>query len=540
MRIEPLITYYKATKNLAYELDTNEIWDWLITKGYLPENYVLPPSFGVHKSPQRSDRTLVNKKESEAVTIGFPKTLLTNRTFSIMDPYYHHDIVNLLMDNWDSILERLFDDKNIVTSYSFPLPLSKNKSGRLGELRTGRLIYEFLDMTEDDLASVAYEFDCVLKTDIKNFYPSVYTHALSWAIHGKPVIRQSTKSRHDNKHWGNKLDTLLRKSNDGCSTGIPIGPVISDLCAEILLSAVDKEITQLVQQKELANEICISRFRDDYRILTKNDQTARAMIDIIQSAMRIFRLELNDDKTSIEKLPEGIFRKWQSAYFALLPEKKDNYSWKEFRELYLKVLAIKEEFPSSGVIDRFLVDISSEDGKPRIKMSHDGGLRIISMLFMLGNRSKKSFTKILAMIETMYDNIWYASIQTQIANYCSSFLLKQWQNIQANKHSIVWLIYFMQSKNMPLPDLPGEPTDPLIKSLLMEKNHLFNNRKEFGLFKKPSVIDKEITLSNHLNVFGPHEKEFEAPFDPMNANTIGFEESPTKEQDDSDNLIDDF
>jgi hypothetical protein len=43
--------------------------------------------------------------------------------------------------------------------------------------------------------------------------------------------------------------------------------------------------------------------------------------------------------------------------------------WKQFRELYLCVIAIDKEFPNTGVIDRFLADITNKRGLPKIEIN---------------------------------------------------------------------------------------------------------------------------------------------------------------------------
>ena len=49
------------------------------------------------------------------------------------------------------------------------------------------MIYEFLEMAENDLVAEAYNYKYILKTDIKNFYPSIYTHSIAWALHTKEL-----------------------------------------------------------------------------------------------------------------------------------------------------------------------------------------------------------------------------------------------------------------------------------------------------------------------------------------------------------------
>ncbi|MCE2887486.1 MAG: RNA-directed DNA polymerase [Pseudanabaena sp.] len=80
-------------------------------------------------------------------------------------------------------------------------------------------------MAENDVAAIAFRYKYLIKTDIKNFYPSIYTHSIPWALHDKAVIRQPNK-RNDYEFIGNRLDKLFQNANDGCTNGIPIGPVV--------------------------------------------------------------------------------------------------------------------------------------------------------------------------------------------------------------------------------------------------------------------------------------------------------------------------
>lgn len=82
-------------------------------------------------------------------------------------------------------------DAMIRRQHRFVVQLSHSgqseEAGRdAGELRSGRMIYEFITMTDDALATVAYRFTHIVKADIKNFYPSVYTSLQPCLrIHGK-------------------------------------------------------------------------------------------------------------------------------------------------------------------------------------------------------------------------------------------------------------------------------------------------------------------------------------------------------------------
>lgn len=159
------------------------------------------------------------------------------------------------------MVDAMIPSDSIVSSYSFPIPVNRKKLGRMGELRSGRMIYEFITMTDDALATVAYRFTHIVKADIKNFYPSVYTHSLAWAIHGKRTIRHGGKgkNRRDVKFVGNRLDKLFQMANDGCTNGLPIGPAVSDIVSEIVASAVDRVLSAELKRNHIECEAV--RFR---------------------------------------------------------------------------------------------------------------------------------------------------------------------------------------------------------------------------------------------------------------------------------------
>jgi hypothetical protein len=44
--------HFKHIKELAQLLTKSEIYNWLVTKGYFPEAYIIPPCFEVTKHPE--------------------------------------------------------------------------------------------------------------------------------------------------------------------------------------------------------------------------------------------------------------------------------------------------------------------------------------------------------------------------------------------------------------------------------------------------------------------------------------------------------
>jgi hypothetical protein len=505
----PIAKHREATYNLARSLAKDEIHHWLLDHGYFPENYVLPPCFAVTARPPKPKpyfRVKKNGKEfkvdrTECVNVHFPKSEFTDRTFGIIHPHIHNDIAYHLTRNWLSIVDAMVPPDSRVASYSFPIPIDSRTPGRLGYLRSGRLIYEFIAMTDADISSVAYKYSHMVKADIKNFYPSIYTHSIAWALHGKAFIRKPV-NLHSYSHLGNRLDRLFQNANDGCTNGIPIGPVVSDVIAEIIASAVDRLLTKMLASEAIDYEAV--RFKDDYRILVKSEADAKVVIKSLQAALKEYNLELNDEKTKIATLPDGLFREWVSKYHAAYPKRLRAFSWKQFRELYLAVINIDRTCPGTGVIDRFLADITNKRGQLKLLIGDYNLEKVISMLLMLATLRVKAFPKVMAILEMLLKSPFGVIHQTQIVEYLENYLQRLAKEEDRNKYLISWISYFLVSHDLvKLLSFKPKFKDPITRSIFNNRGAVFKGIKDFKLFVGCKAISKKVSMFEHLDVFDP-------------------------------------
>ena len=140
----------------------------------------------------------------------------------------------------------------------------------------------------------------VLQTDIVNFYPSIYTHVIPWALHSKSVAKQN---RNNFNLLGNVLDLIIRNSQDQQTLGIHIGPDCSLVIAEIILSAVDAALLS-------TGAVNGFRYLDDYEFgFATYSEGEQALADL-QGILSVYELHLNPRKTSLFELPEPIERPW--------------------------------------------------------------------------------------------------------------------------------------------------------------------------------------------------------------------------------------
>jgi Reverse transcriptase (RNA-dependent DNA polymerase) len=502
----PVRDHRDTTYNLATSLAKIDVYNWLVKYGYFPESYVLPPCFAVVKRPRTTLHFRVKNDgsfkvaRSECVSVHFPKSELTDRTFGVMNPRIHNDIAFHIARNWQIVVDAMVPKDSVVVSYTFPVPLDKKHPGRLGELRSGRSIYEFLSMIDDDIAAMAYRYSYLVKTDIKNFYPSIYTHSIAWALHGKDTIRKG--NTHNFRLLGNRLDRLFQNANDGCTNGVPIGPVVSDVIAEIVAAGVDRGLSKALGKSDIDCEVI--RFKDDYRILVKSEADGRTVIKYLQAALKECNLELSDDKTAIWKLPDGLFREWVSMYHAIHPKGKSSFSWKEFRELYLAVLRIDKACPGTGVIDRFLADIISRKGKLKIGLVRSNLPKVISMLLMLATLRIKAFPKVVAIIEAVLKSPFGVWHRAEIIEYLEQYLRSLSKDEERNKYLISWISYFLVSNDLKK-ELAFKPKyiDPITRSIYNNQGALFKDCKEYKIFVGCRKVGKRVSMLEHLDVFNP-------------------------------------
>jgi hypothetical protein len=98
--------HFRKTAALAAGLKRPDVYRWIITSGYFPESYVLPPCFTVSKHPAYGKKYYVHTRKKfspplrEYLQVHFPKTELTDRTFGIIDPELHSDISLTIARNW--------------------------------------------------------------------------------------------------------------------------------------------------------------------------------------------------------------------------------------------------------------------------------------------------------------------------------------------------------------------------------------------------------------------------------------------------------
>jgi hypothetical protein len=311
----------------------------LMTKGYFPDRIIPPvnalginvalPDMMKHIHPIMLGMLAKqpNKLRSRCVTHSVPKRKHLRRSLSIPNPLHQLMAAAQIAHDWKDI-------------YKFcrqsPLSLS------VPVLGTDRAVESQNDLNKQPFfraqRSVGARF--LLKTDIARFYPSIYTHSIPWALHGK------TAARADKKYalFGNRIDLWTRESQDKQTGGIPIGPDTSFVIGEIIGTALDLEL-----QKKLPN-IKGTRSIDDYNLYFESISEAETALAVLYGVAKKYELEINDPKTEIISLPDRFEPAWKSDLRGLEIRDSGQPQATDLLSLFDRAYEHAKNFPTDNVL----------------------------------------------------------------------------------------------------------------------------------------------------------------------------------------------
>jgi len=505
--------HIRKTENLLRAIDKAKIADWLLNEGYFPEQYVLPPTFKVQDFnleavPKNAD--IKDLARREIVSISYPKTLLTSREFGIQHPNNYHDIVFYLLKDWDAIMDIIFHKDLKIFSYSFPIPVNARDEGNLSPLRSGRMIYEWIAMAEKDLVAEAHNYNYIVRSDITNFYNSVYTHSIAWALHGQ---EDSFNDMKECTLIGNKIDRLVQYANKGRTNGLPVGSALSDLIAEIILAAVDLSVSKRVEQ--LGINFLATRFKDDYRILCNEKKDGETILKILADELRQFNLSINETKTIILDLPTGLYRHHDRTYHPHSLHNINEVDFKTFELTLLKAMDIHREYSGTSILEKFFSELFDDECNLKIKFSKDINsrkkqiLKTFSLLMLIKRESEKVLCHVLAVIEAIY--LKYRKefdLKTPLQAIIKSEIKKA--TIKKSIFELVWLVFYTRYLSLGITKLNELISDDnleneFLKSMTTSQQKIFKD-SGITLFRKPSDC-KDLSLAKRLAVFDRTKEE---------------------------------
>jgi len=285
-----------TSKDRLRKTKIKKVRDYIHGVGYLSSTLTLPEYYKASGFSKMKLEPIDYKrgsskmpKRTQAIKLVSPKGMMSWRQFGLMHPYAYWHISKEITqyNNWRKILSVL--GKNLkVSNYSIPPVYSHLKPQGAG-------INGWKTLTKQDLPSNLSKHTYYASSDISNFYPSIYTHSIAWAIEGKAKARVDP----ENILLGNHLDKLFQNSRDGQTNGILVGSIVSDIVAELILTRIDESLSKKIKLMKL--DLIVVRFRDDYKFLCTSKSDAEKVLRVFSKVLQSeFDLMVNEKKTKIE------------------------------------------------------------------------------------------------------------------------------------------------------------------------------------------------------------------------------------------------
>ena len=267
----------------------------------------------------------------------------------------------------------------------------------------------------------------IAETDITNFYPSIYSHAVPWALVG---VSEAKKNRSKNSKWYNKIDKAIRMNKRDETHGIAIGPATSNVIAEIILSKIDEA---------LRNDFVYTRFNDDYMAYTGDEAEARRFISALSDELAKYELQLNASKTGVHTLPKPSNPKWIVDLNIALPT--NGIASPRSVALYLDLaLALAQQHPDASVLKYGIKSLASTETD---KASNH---TVLPYLFNLGFH----YPSLMPLLD-----IWLGKLGSSEERGHYEMSLNKLLNEHAkegNADAVVWEIYYFMKYGYNLDD----------------------------------------------------------------------------------------
>ena len=365
------------------------------------------------------------------------------RPITLVHPLPYIDLVNYLTghtddkeDHWNLLKQRFNDFRRNKKIQCFSIPGESKLKGKTDE---GVTILNWWKQIEQQSISKSLEYTYCFFTDIADFYPSIYTHSLCWAIHGK---KNTKKNLEKSKNWyGGQVDKKLQRLQNNQTNGIPQGSALMDFIAEIILGYLDLKLMERLEEKNIV-EYSILRYRDDYRIFSNDKNELEEIAKSLQEVLQILNLKLNSSKT---KFSENIILDsikadklyWEPKRFALrnsyLNKDKDKRATITIQKHLWQIKELADQFPNSGMLKKSLTELYEERIRFLDVVQEDLEV-LVSILVNIMLENPNVIPHCTTIISKLYENV-----DNEIRLNTINKVLSKFKDKPNTEHVEIWL-----------------------------------------------------------------------------------------------------
>ena len=216
-----------------------------------------------------------------------------SRQMGIPNPFCYERLCGCIRDNWEKI-KAYFETRTKGQRHKVSqLHIRSIKDAKsLFKMNYKSLAERCNPIVSRLIGEGGFSARYMVETDIAKCFPSIYSHALVWALEGKDWAKEH---REDHELWQIKLDYFVRNLKFGETNGLLIGPHASNLLSEIILTRVDECLSSIYKY--------YIRHIDDYNCYVETHEEAERFIVDQRKELKKYGLSLNESKTKIYELP---------------------------------------------------------------------------------------------------------------------------------------------------------------------------------------------------------------------------------------------
>jgi hypothetical protein len=401
----------------------------LLSKGYFPVQ--LPPGFSTEQfatslgiyAPIWDEIKGKKIPATKCEKFSVARSSYYRRGTSIVNPIGFYYLAKEIDTHWENITAH-FEKSSL--SRSTPKIGLETTALRAINLTKFSELYE-----EKITASAGFKY--ALITDISSFFPTIYTHTIPWALHGKDF---SKAKKNDKNLLGNKLDNKSMWLQDGQTIGLPIGPDTSHILSEIISVAIDEKL-----KADLGEFPQGFRYVDDYYLFFEERHDAEKALAALTKAINSYELQINASKTRIIEVKDLIGESWKYNLKQLKINAKKRQQRDDIHNYFEVLLALEKRFQDESLIKYGLKQISSSI----IKKSN---WSVMEAYLIQCGYSFPNTIQVIAHILATYDHYDYPLNKNAIARFCNGVIRA---SARSHHHSeVAWSLWIAKELGLAL------------------------------------------------------------------------------------------
>lgn len=322
---------------LINNISSEELYKGLLAHGLFSEK--LPPFLTSEQfyNYSKSVNHQFAKKPNEYIYYENMRNINIPRPLGIPNPFSYQQLCKCLEDNWERLQSHFTN-------------MTANEKHKVSRIHIRKMTHKnslFVMNYDNYRIDGSPEEDIIIgkrymvKADISTCFPSIYTHALAWALVGE---QEAKNNQRDERLWYNQIDFYTRNTTNGETHGLLIGPHTSNLLSEIILTKID---SQLSTKWDYIRKI------DDYTCYVSTYEDTQSFLLELSEQLRAYGLTLNHKKTEVVELPKAAAEQWVRRINAFsIFRDKEYLNYKEVRAyLDLAIELMQENKKNSAILN---------------------------------------------------------------------------------------------------------------------------------------------------------------------------------------------